>query len=166
MIDKDIEIVTFSVGKYIYGIDIVKIVEINKQTEITKAHNAPDHVVGLINLRGFVVTVLDLRIQFDLPEHDEPKDKKIIVVNDSGGESIGLLVDDIDDILKIKESEIVSSPPNASNVQTYFSGIYQSEGPLIIILNIEEILKIDWREKSKSESFNLVLTKISIEGVI
>lgn len=131
---------TFYVGDMILGVDIRLVQEINRQTDITPVPSAPDHVRGVINLRGDVATVIDLRTVLGLPKADPTDENRNLIVH-SQGESIGLWVDRISDILTVHADEISPSPANVSGVDSKFIlGIHTMEHQLVVLLDIEQVL--------------------------
>jgi len=121
--------------------DILKIQEINKLVEITPVPQAPAYVRGILNLRGQIVTVIDLCKKLGLPEaHVDKEESRNIVVN-SGSEYVGLLVERISDVVRAQWDDVQPPPANIGGVQgKYFEGIYKTENRLIGILNTEEVL--------------------------
>jgi len=129
------------VGNALCGIDILKIQEINKQIDVTNVPQAPDYVIGVMNLRGKIITIIDLGKKLGLSPAALSKDNRNIIV-DSKDEQIGLLVDRINDVLIADSSKIETAPANLGGVQgVYFSGVLKTDTALIGILNIEEVLK-------------------------
>lgn len=136
-----LELATFYVGDALCGIDILNIQEINKHTEVTKVPQSKDYVQGVLNLRGRIVTIIDLGKKLELSPINPGKDNRNIIV-DSLDEQIGLLVDRISDVLVADEARIESPPANIGGVQgKFFSGVFKTENSLIGILDIEEVLK-------------------------
>ncbi len=136
-----IELATFRVGKALCGIDILSIQEINKQFEVTTVPQASDYVIGVLNLRGRIVTIIDLGKKLGLSEIERSKDNKNIIVR-SGDEHIGLLVDSISDVVTAYKDNIEPSPSNIGGVQgKFFKGVLKTDTSLIGILDIEEVLK-------------------------
>ena len=142
--DKNIlELATFYVGDALCGMDILKVQEINKLMEMTKVPQAPDYVTGILNLRGQIVTIVDLGKKLGLGKTDFGDDPRNIIVN-TPSEHIGLLVRKISDVVMADPDRIESAPANMSGIQgTFFTGVYKTENKLIGILNVEEVLKID-----------------------
>ncbi len=138
-----LELATFFIGDALCGMDILKVQEINKLMEMTKVPQAPDYVTGILNLRGQIVTIVDLGKKLGLGEtnlHDDPRN---IIVN-APSEHIGLLVRKISDVVMADPDRIESAPANMSGIQgVFFTGVYKTEDKLIGILNVEEVLKID-----------------------
>lgn len=136
-----LELATFYVSDALCGIDILNIQEINKHTEVTSVPQSTEYVQGVLNLRGRIVTIIDLGIKLGLDPIKKNKDNRNIIV-DSGDEQIGLLVDKISDVLIADHDKIEPAPANIGGVQgKYFEGVFKTQDNLIGILNIEEVLK-------------------------
>ncbi len=137
------ELAIFNIGEIVCGVDITKLKEINKHIDVTTVHHAPEYVRGILNLRGSIVTVIDLRKKFGY-ESIEINNKMRIIIVKSKDENIGLLVDGVDDIVMADYKDIESPPSNINGVTgAYFSGIYKMNNALVSVLNVEEILKED-----------------------
>jgi purine-binding chemotaxis protein CheW len=113
------EWIVLEVGNIRCGIAITQIQEINKQIDMTPVHHAPAYIRGVINLRGQIVTVVDLRVKFGLPPLDLDEERCIVVVRWSG-ESIGLLADRIQDIVVTDAADILDPPANIRGVTGAF----------------------------------------------
>ena len=140
---KTVDLATFYVGEALCGMDILKIQEINKLLEMTPVPQAPEYVRGIQNLRGQIVTVIDLCRKLGLPfvEVDREESRNIIV--NSGNEYIGLLVEKISDVVRADTDSVQAPPANIGGVQgKYFEGVYKTDNNLIGILNAEEVLKV------------------------
>ncbi len=137
------ELSIFEVGEITCAINITQIQEINKHLEITRVHNAPEFVKGILNLRGQIITIVDLRVKFGFKSLPLNEDMRIIVVN-YHGERTGLLVDKIVDVAPAREQDLEPPPSNINGVAgDFFSSIYKMEHTLAAILNVESILKMD-----------------------
>jgi len=135
------ELSTFYIGDALCGMDILKIQEINKILEMTTVPKAPEYVKGILNLRGQIVTVIDLGKKLGLSSTKIGNETRNIIV-DSNNEYIGLLVDKIGDVERTEGDEIEPPPANMGGVKgKYFEGVFKTEGILVGILNVEEILK-------------------------
>jgi len=135
------EFSTFYVGGALCGINILNIQEINKNCDITQVPQAADYVKGILNLRGRIVTIIDLGAKLGLEPVTENKDNRNIIVN-SEDEHIGLLVDAISDVVSAGQDEIEPSPSNIGGVKgKFFQGVIKTEKDLIGILDIDEVLK-------------------------
>jgi len=138
---RSMELATFYVGKALCGIDILNIQEINKHFEVTTVPQAADYVVGVLNLRGRIVTILDLGKKLGLSQIEKDKNNRNIIVR-SQDEHIGLMVDSISDVVTADTDRIESSPSNINGLKgKYFQGVLKTETSLIGILDIEEVLK-------------------------
>ncbi len=132
------ELTIFQVADISCGLNTSDVQEINKHIDITNAFGAPDFVRGIINLRGEI----DPRKKFGI-EHEEISDSMRIVVVESQGENIGLLVDRIDDIVVADPALIEPPPSNVSGVTgEYFTGVLKTEEDLIVLLDIQNILQM------------------------
>jgi purine-binding chemotaxis protein CheW len=138
--DADVELVTFYVGDLLLGAEIRHVEEINRHVDFTPVPHAPEFVRGVVNLRGEVVTVLDLRTILGLGQTEPSKDSRNVVVN-AGGDRIGLLVDRIADVVNTQWGQIDLPPANLTGVQGRFlQGVYKLERELLAVLDIAEVL--------------------------
>ena len=136
-----VELTTFYVGDGLCGMDILNVQEINKHMEMTKVPQAPACVMGILNLRGQIVTIIDLCKRLGLPSAKNNHDARNIIVN-SDGEHIGLHVERISDVVQANWETVEPPPANIGGVQgKYFEGVYKTEKSLIGILNIAEVLR-------------------------
>ncbi len=135
------DIVTFYLGDVLFGIDILAVQEIVRQLEVTKAYGSPEFVYGVLNLRGQIMTIIDIGKKLGLDERESKQGGRIIIVN-SSNEPIGLLVDGIGDALHVEPGGIKPPPANLGGVQAvYFCGVVSTEEHLIGVLNLEPVLK-------------------------
>ena len=147
--DKIIEFATFYVGDLLIGIDIQQVQEINRQLDSTDVPHTPDYILGVINLRGEVVTVLDLRVILNMPPAEINTKSRNIIIN-SNNERIGLLVDSISDVVIAREKEIEPPPANISGAdEKFFQGVYKLEDNLLVILDVEKILFLEVEAETK-----------------
>ncbi|TWT36064.1 Chemotaxis protein CheW [Posidoniimonas corsicana] len=131
---------TFYLGEMLFGVDIAAVQEINRQVNITAVPNAPAHVRGVINLRGEVATVIDLRTVLGMPPAEESRDARNLIVA-SQGEAIGLWVDRISDILTLKADEISPAPANVDGIDgRFFQGVHTLETDIVVLLDVEQVL--------------------------
>ncbi len=134
------EFVTFRVGDSLMGVSIHLVDGINRLVEVTPVPGAPYYVRGVINLRGEVVTVVDLRTILGLPPAEITEHTRTVVVR-SKDEQIGLLVDRIADAVKIRTDDIDPPPANVGGVEgRFFKGVYKLETELLIILDVDTAL--------------------------
>ena len=135
-----IELSTFYVGDALCGMDILKIQEINKLMEMTEVPQAPDYVLGILNLRGQIVTIIDLGKKLGLSSTKKNNGARNIIVN-ADGEYIGLLVEKISDVEHADLEKIEPAPANIGGVQgKYFKGVFKTESQLIGILDVDKVL--------------------------
>ncbi len=135
------ELAIFMVGEMPCGLDTTLVQEIIKKTQITEVHRAPKYVKGVINLRGEIGTVIDLRIKFNMEEATNIHNMEIVVVR-HGEEAIGLLVDRVSDVVIANKKDITPSPSNVGNITgAFFEGIFAMEQELVSVLNPNELLK-------------------------
>jgi purine-binding chemotaxis protein CheW len=138
-----IELATFYVGDALCGMDILKVQEINKLMEMTKVPQAPDYMIGILNLRGQIVTIIDLGQKLGLGKAELSNESRNIIVN-APGEHVGLLVTRISDVVMADPDKIEPAPANMSGMQGgFFTGVYKTENKLIGILDIKEVLRIE-----------------------
>lgn len=139
--DRALELATFYIGDALCGMDILKVQDINKLSEMTNVPQAPDYVKGILNLRGQIVTILDLGKKLGLSETRKGGENRNIIVN-SEDEYIGLLVDRISDVVRADVDAIEPPPANIGELQgKFFEGVLKGDNGLIGILKTEEILK-------------------------
>ncbi len=131
---------TFILGDEIYGIEILKAREIIGLMDITTVPQTPEYMKGVINLRGKVIPVIDLRLKFSLPEEEHTQETCVIVVevNDT---SIGLIVDRVSEVSDISGEEIENAPGFGQGIDTSFiTGLGKVKDKIIILLDIETVL--------------------------
>jgi purine-binding chemotaxis protein CheW len=135
-----VELATFYVGEALYGMDILKVQEINKLMDMTSVPQSPDYVVGILNLRGQIVTVIDLGKKLHLENIQMNETSRNIIVN-SGNEYIGLLVSRISDVVEAQWEKVEKPPANLDGIQgIYFKGVFKTKDRLIGILDVDRVL--------------------------
>ncbi|MDR3089215.1 MAG: chemotaxis protein CheW [Desulfobulbaceae bacterium] len=138
-----VELATFYVGDALCGMNILKVQEINKLMQMTKVPQAPDYVLGILNLRGQIVTIIDLGKKLGLGETDAQGDPRNIIVNSQGG-YVGLLVRKIGDVVEADMTKKERPPANMRGIQgEFFTGVYKTQSALIGILDIDKVLSIE-----------------------
>lgn len=141
--DGTVELATFYVGNALCGMDILKVQEINKLMEMTKVPQAPGYVMGILNLRGQIVTIIDLGKKLGLAEVEINETSRNIIVN-SDNEYIGLLVSRISDVVEADWQKVEPPPANIGGVQgIFFKGVFKMEDRLIGILDADRVLAED-----------------------
>ncbi len=134
------ELCTFFVGDHLFGIDILKVQEINKNPTITAVPQSQEFIVGVMNLRGRIVTVIDLGRKLGLSFTVPGKESRTIIVN-SQDEYIGLLVDRIGDVTPVNTEKVEPHPANIDDVLGNFTqGVLKTGAGLIGILDAESVL--------------------------
>ena len=137
----DTELALFQIGDMLCGLDTRYVQEINHNFEITPVHRAPDYVRGIINLRGEIVTVIDLHQKFGMPSSEAHDDIQVVFVRYQE-ECIALLVDNICDVVIADSIDISAPPANVDGISgAFISGIYHMEKDLVIVLDLDELLK-------------------------
>ncbi len=147
--DDIIQWVTYHLGDEHYGIAVMQVQEVLRVTEITPVPGAPEYVLGIINLRGNVVTVLDTRKRFGMPSKELDDASRIIII-EAGEQVVGLLVDSVAEVVYLRASEIESAP-NIGNEDSsrYIQGVHSSEGNLLIMIDVNKLLTEDeWQDVS------------------
>ena len=136
-----VELASFFVGEALCGMDILKVQEINKLIEMTRVPQAPEYVLGILNLRGEIVTIIDLGKKLGLKSTELSDKTRNIIVN-SKGEHIGLMVEKISDVVQAKFEKIEAPPANIGGVQgKYFTGVLKTKDRLIGILDVGKVLE-------------------------
>ncbi len=134
------QIVVFDLAGEAYGVDINAVLEIIRMEEITGVPETANFVEGVINIRGKVIPVVDLRKRFGLEHGEVSKDNRIVVV-DIASQSIGMIVDAVNEVMRISEDSI--EPPSlviTNEDSEYLIGIAKLEGRMIILLDLERVL--------------------------
>lgn len=147
-----LQLVSFTIGREEFGVDILKVQEINRMFQITKVPNSPEYVDGVINLRGRVIPVIDLRCKLGLARKEHDKDTRIIVV-DLSGRTMGFIVDKVKEVLRIPGNIIEPPPDLAAGMNAeYITAVGKLEDRLLILLDLEKI--ITNQEKMQLSSLN------------
>ena len=141
-----IQLVTFSIGEEEFGVDILKVQEIIRIMEITKVPKAPQFVEGVINLRGNVIPVIDLRKRFGLETREHDSQTRIIVI-EINKMIVGFVVDSVSEVLRIPENTVEPPPPVVSGLESeYISGVGKLEDRLLIMLDLDRLLSSEEQE--------------------
>lgn len=147
MADREGKYLTFSLAGEEYGIGILKIKEIIGMMPITMIPRTPHYVKGVINLRGKVIPVADLRLKFEMEEMAYTERTCIIVVEIQGGAGnilMGIVVDSVSEVLNIKNGEVEDTPSFGTQMETdYILGMAKSGGGVKILLDIDRIFTLD-----------------------
>ena len=138
--DELLQLVTFSIGEEEFGVDILKVQEIIRTMEITKVPRAQDFVEGVINLRGKVIPIIDLRRRFGLDSKAHDKHTRIIVI-EINNMIVGFVVDSVSEVLRIPASTVEPPPPVVAGLESeYISGVGKLHDRLLILLDLDKLL--------------------------
>lgn len=131
---------TFALGEEVYGLEILMVREIIGLIEVTSVPKMPVFVRGVINLRGKVIPVIDLRAKFGMVKVDDTKET-CIIVTDLGGMFMGVVVDRVSEVLSISGEEIEPTPEFGTSVDTDFiTGLGKAKGRVVMLLDIRKVL--------------------------
>jgi purine-binding chemotaxis protein CheW len=134
------QFLTFLLEEREYGLELFRIQEICGYAPITPIPNLPQHVRGVMNLRGTVLPVIDLRMKFRLPAVEYNK-FTVIVIAMVQKKTVGLLVDGVSDVLQVKEEDLRATPDFGADVDTEFiNGVFQTRDHLAVALNLDKLL--------------------------
>jgi purine-binding chemotaxis protein CheW len=138
-----LQLVSFKIGNEEFGINILNVQEIIKTVHITKVPNAPVFVEGIINLRGRVIPVMDLRTRLNLPKKDQDKDTRIIVL-EVNSKTVGFIVDEVNEVLRIPRSITEPPPAMVTGIDSEFiTAVGKLEDRLITLIDLEKVLSTD-----------------------
>lgn len=138
--DELLQLVSFKVGEAEFGVDILRVQEINKMMELTIVPNTPTFVVGVVNLRGRIIPILNLRTRLGLPVKEYDLETRIIVV-EMEDRTIGFIVDEVKEVLRIPKNITEPPPDIVSGVNSdYITAIGKMEDRLLILLDLAKIL--------------------------
>ena len=137
------QIVSFRLGRETYGVDVLHVQEIILIGPVTQMPNVPAHVCGLINLRGHVIPVLDLRVRFSLGACEKTEHSRIIVLN-VGAKTVGIVVDAVEEVLRINANQIAALGHGVAGIgQAHIRGLVKFEDRLLILLDVTDDLVAD-----------------------
>lgn len=140
--DQEQRLTIFTIGEEEFAVDIMRVVEILMPQKATRLPKTPDFIEGVINLRGQVIPIIDLRKKFGIESASTTKGR--ILLARVGGEVVGLLVDSVKEVLVLSKDAVVPPPAAVKGIQTeYFEGVGKSGERLIIILNLDKILSTE-----------------------
>ncbi|WJG08388.1 chemotaxis protein CheW [Aliiglaciecola sp. LCG003] len=147
--DEVLQWVTYRLGEETYGINVMQVQEVLRHTEIAPVPGAPEYVLGIINLRGNVVTVIDTRTRFGLPPTDITDNTRIVII-ESDEQVVGILVDSVAEVVYLRSSEIDSAPNVGTEESAKFiQGVSNRDGELLILVDLNKLLSDEeWDEIS------------------
>ena len=135
------EYLTFVLGNEEYGIEILKVQEIRGYDNVTKIANTPDFIKGVVNLRGRIVPIVDLRIKFKLGKVEYDEFTVVIILN-LNGRVVGIVVDGVSDVTALQESQVRDVPDLVSSIDTrYILGLASVDEHMLILVDIERLMK-------------------------
>jgi purine-binding chemotaxis protein CheW len=140
--DEEIQFCCFYLGETLCGLDIRSVQEINDDLAVTPVPLAPDFVVGILNLRGQIITVIDQQMKIGLGKSLSSESSRIIIVR-SQNDSVGLLVDRLAEVINIRGSRVSKPPANVKGIQgSFFQGVIHTDrNELLGLLNLETLLQ-------------------------
>jgi purine-binding chemotaxis protein CheW len=137
------EYLTFVLGEEEYGIEILKVQEIRGYDAVTPIANTPSFIKGVVNLRGKIVPIVDLRIKFNLGKVGYDEFTVVIILNLSG-RVVGIVVDGVSDVMALKEDQLRDVPSLVTNIDTkYIVGLATVEQQMLILVDIEQLMSSD-----------------------
>lgn len=145
--DPILQWVTFRLDNEVYGINVMQVQEVLRYTEIAPVPGAPDYVLGIINLRGSVVTVIDTRLRFGLNTVEVTDNTRIVII-ESDSQVVGILVDAVAEVVYLRQSEIETAPNvgNEDNAK-FIQGVCHKDNTLLILVDLEKLMsEAEWAE--------------------
>ncbi len=134
------EFLTFTLGREEYGIEILKVQEIRSYEAVTTIANAPEFIKGVVNLRGTIVPIVDMRIKFNLGTPEYTQFTVVIILN-VAGRVVGMVVDSVSDVIALAAEQIRTAPDFSSSFDVrYITGLGTVEGRMLILVDIEQLM--------------------------
>ena len=140
---KALEFLSFTLGQEEYGIDIQKVQELRGYDAVTRIANAPEHIKGVVNLRGIIVPIIDMRIKFNLgaPTYDA---FTVVIILNIGGRVMGMVVDSVSDVITLKPEQIRPAPSMGSVLDTeYLMGLGTLDERMLILIDLDRLMSSD-----------------------
>lgn len=138
----NMEFLTFTLGSENYGVDILKVREIRGWEKIRELHDTPDYVKGVLDLRGSIVPIIDLRIRFNIANY-EYKSTTVIIVLTAGNDGglMGIVVDSVSDVLAVSQADIKPTPSLGSKINTdYIHGMVTTDDHMVMLVESNKLL--------------------------
>lgn len=140
---EQVQFLTFTLGEEEYGVDIMMVREVKGWSDTTRLPNMPAYMRGVLNLRGIIIPIFDLRARFT-GVLTEATEKHVVVILAVGSRTIGLLVDTVSDILTVNTADIKVAPENQTQApEKFVSGLLAFDGRMVVLLHIEVLLSAD-----------------------
>jgi purine-binding chemotaxis protein CheW len=140
---KALEFLSFTLGQEEYGIDIQKVQELRGYDTVTRIANAPEHIKGVVNLRGIIVPIIDMRIKFNLgaPTYDQ---FTVVIILNIGNRVMGMVVDSVSDVITLTPEQIKPAPEMGSVLDTeYLIGLGTLDERMLILVDLEKLMSSD-----------------------
>ncbi len=143
-IKEEVQLVVFKIGEEEFGVEINQVREIVKLVSVTRMPKAPEFIEGVVNLRGQIITVIDLAKRLDLPSNGKTDSTRIMVV-EVGEDTVGMIVDSVSEVLRLSEDNIEDTPSliDTEVHERYLRGVGKSEDRLLILLDLNEVLSTE-----------------------
>ena len=140
--------VTFRLAEETYGVNVMQVQEVLRVTEIAPVPGAPHYVLGIINLRGNVVTVIDTRTRFGLDPKEIDDSSRIVIIEAENKQVVGILVDSVSEVVDLRSSEVEAAPNVGTEESAQFiQGVASVEGDLLILVDLNKLLSDEeWME--------------------
>jgi purine-binding chemotaxis protein CheW len=133
------EYLAFTLGKEEYGLDILKVQEIRGYEAVTRVANAPEFVKGVVNLRGIIVPIVDMRIKFKLGEPTYDQFTVVIILN-IGGRVVGMVVDSVSDVITLTPEQVKPAPDMGALNSNYLIGLGTLDERMLILIDIDRLM--------------------------
>lgn len=138
-----LEFLAFTLGREEYGIDIQKVQELRGYEAVTRIANAPEFIKGVVNLRGSIVPIVDLRVKFTLGQPSYDQFTVVIIVN-IGGRVMGMVVDSVSDVITLTDEQVKPAPEMGMALNTdYLIGLGAVEARMLILVDVEKLMSGD-----------------------
>ncbi len=152
---------TFVLNSEVYAIEILKVREIISLMDITNVPQMPGYMKGVINLRGKVIPIIDLRLKFSMPEGEYTQETCTIVM-EVANTSVGIIVDSVSEVMEIKSDEIEDTPQFGQRIDTNFiMGLGKTNGTIVMLLDIAKVLSSEELEIIKQHDVDQLLSSTS-----
>lgn len=135
-----VEVLAFTLGTEEYGINILRVQEIRGYEKVTRVANAPPHVKGVINLRGMIVPIVDMRIKFNLEDQAYNQSTVVVILN-LGSRTVGIVVDGVSDVITLSQEQIKPAPEIGKGIDTGFLvGLATLDDRMLILIDIDALM--------------------------
>lgn len=141
----ELKFLTFHIGPEVFAINIMKVERVKEYEKTTKVPNIADYVEGIINLMGEIIPIINMRRKFMLEDFDSKEKSKIIVVKLENGKKVGLLVDDVREVLTVTEEQIDEPPAHVGGMSKvkFISGVIKLPNEMVLTLEVDNLLTVE-----------------------